>query len=58
MSGMKKAPMFVPVHKIKWDAALQSAFSAVHAVTCCNAVSQYAGHGKVTSWKAFDNNSC
>ena len=35
MSGMNKAPMFVPVHKIKWDAALQYVFSAVHAVACC-----------------------
>ena len=56
-SGMKKAPMFVPVHKTKWDAASRSVFSAVHAVNCCTTVSQFAGHGKVTSWKAFDYNS-
>ena len=24
-----------------------------HAVTGCDTVSQFAGHGKVTAWKAF-----
>ena len=57
MSGTKTARKFVPVHEIKWDAGLQSVLSAVHAVTCCNLVSQFAGHGKMTAWKTFENNT-
>ena len=44
MSGVKKATMFVPVHKIKFDAAFSSVFSAVHVVICCNTVSQFSVH--------------
>ena len=53
MSGTKKAPKFVPVHEMKWDAALQFVFPAFHAVIGCDTVSQFAGHGKVTAWKAL-----
>ena len=41
----------VPVHEMKWDAALQSALPAFHAVTGCDTVSQFAGHGKVQHGK-------
>ena len=30
---------------------------ASHAVTGCDTVSPFTGHGKVTAWKAFENNS-
>ena len=38
ISGTKKAPKFVTVHEMKWDSALRSVLSAVHAVTCCYTV--------------------
>ena len=34
-----------------------SVLPASHAVTGCDTVSPLAGHGKVTAWKAFENNS-
>ena len=53
----KESSKVVPVHEMKWDAALQSALPAFHAVTGCDTVSQFAGQGKVVAWKAFENNS-
>ena len=53
----KESSQDVPVHEMKWDAALQSALPASNAVTGCDTVSQFAGHGKVAAWKAFENNS-
>ena len=49
MSGTKTAPKFVPVHEMKWDASLLSVLPASHAVTGCDTVSPFAGHGKVTA---------
>ena len=49
MSGTKTAPKFVPVHEMKWDVCLLSVLPASHAVTGCNTVSQFTGHGKVTA---------
>ena len=40
---------FVPVYEMKQDAALQSVLPAFHVITGCDAVSQFAGHGKVTA---------
>ena len=57
MSGMKTVPKCVPVHEMKRDASLLSVLPASHAVTSCDIVSLFAGHGKVTAWKAFENNS-
>ena len=57
MSGTKTAPKFVPVHEMKWDASLLSVLLASHAVTGCDTVSPFAGHGKVTAWNVFENNS-
>ena len=57
MLGMKMAPKFVPVHELKWDAALLSVLPAIHAVAGCYTVSPFAGHGKVTAWKTFENNN-
>ena len=54
---LKKDPKYVPIHEIKLDAALQSVLPAFDAVTGCDTVSQFAGIGKVTAWKAFENNS-
>ena len=39
-------------HQLPWDSTLR----AFHAVTGCETVSQFAGHGKVTAWKAFKHN--
>ena len=47
MSGTKTAPKFVAVHEMKWDACLFSVLPASHAVTGCDTVSPFAGHGKV-----------
>ena len=56
MSGTKNAPkLYQPVHEMKWDAALQFVLPAFHAVTGCDTVSQFARHGKVAAWKAFEN---
>ena len=57
MSGTKTAPKLVQVHEMKWDAALLSVLPASHAVTGCDTVSPFGGHGKVTAWKAFENYS-
>ena len=57
MLGTKKDPKYVPVHEMKLDAALRSVLPAFHALTGCDTVSQFAGHGKVTAWKVFENNS-
>ena len=57
MSGTKTTPKFVLIHEMKWDAALLSVLPASHVVTGCDTVSPFAGHGKVTAWKAFENNS-
>ena len=57
MSGTKKDPKHVPIHEMKLDASLRSVLPAFHALTGCDTVSQFAGIGKVTVWKAFENNS-
>ena len=61
MSGKKKDPKHVPIHKMKLDSSLRSALRSVlpafHALTGCDTVSQFADIGKVTSWKACENNS-
>ena len=49
MTGTKTAPKVVPVHEMKWDDSLLSVLPASHAVTGCDTVSQFAGHGKVTA---------
>ena len=49
MSGTKTAPKFVPVHKTKRDASLLSVLHASHALTGCDTVSLFAGHGKDTA---------
>ena len=38
----------------KMDAAYQSVLPACHAVTGCDTEYQFAGHVKLTAWKAFD----
>ena len=40
-------------HQLPRDLTLR----AFHAVTGCDTVSQFAGHGKVTAWKAFKQNN-
>ena len=57
MSGTEKAPKFVPVHEMKWGAALRSVLPVFHVVTGCDTVSQFAGHGNVAACKTFKNNS-
>ena len=56
-SGTKKDPKHVLIHEMKLDASLRSVLPAFHALTGCDTVSQFAGIGKVTAWKAFENNS-
>ena len=45
------------VSEMKQDAALQSVLSAFHVVTGCDAVSKFAGLGKVTACHSLTNNS-
>ena len=49
MSGTKTAPKVVPVHEMKWDASLHSVLPVSNAITNCDTVSPFAGHGKVTA---------
>ena len=57
ISGTKKALKFVPVHEMKWGAALRSVLSVFHVVIGCDKVSQFAGQGNVAACKAFENNN-
>ena len=50
-------PKYVPVHEIKVNDELRSVLPAFQALSNCDMVSQFAEHGKVTSWKAFGDNS-
>ena len=57
MSGTKKDPKYIPVHEIKVNDELRSVLPAFQALTDFDTVSQFAEHGKVTAWKAFEDNS-
>ena len=57
MSGTKKDPKYVLIHEMKLDTVLWSVLPAFPALTGCDNVSQFAGIGKVTAWKAFENKS-
>ena len=57
MSGTKKDPKYEPVHEIKENDELRSVLPAFHALTDCDTVSQFAEHGNITVWKAFEDNS-
>ena len=53
MSGTKKDPKYVPVHEIKLNGELRSVLPFLQALTAI----QLAEYGKVTAWKAFEDNS-
>ena len=57
MSGTKNDHKRVPIHGMKLDASLWSVLPGFHALTGCDTVIQFSGNGKVTAWKAFENNS-
>ena len=53
MSGTKKDPKYVSAHEIKQNGELRSVLPAFQALSDCDMFSQFAEHGKETSWKAF-----
>ena len=42
--------------RFKHQLPRDSTLPVFHAVTGCDTVSQFPGHGKVTTWKAFEQN--
>ncbi|MEW8545283.1 MAG: hypothetical protein AB2693_17305, partial [Candidatus Thiodiazotropha sp.] len=52
-SGTQKKPKFVAIHDINLNADMSLTLPAFHALTGCDTVSQFAGHGKVTAWKVY-----
>ena len=52
----RETEVLVLLH-VKLQPPRDSTLPAFHVVTGCDTVSQFAGHGKVTAWKAFKQNS-
>lgn len=54
-SGTSKVPKYFPVHEIRMllSADQVDTLLVFHAVTGCDSVSQFSGHGKKTAWKVF-----
>ena len=50
-----KAPKYFPVHKIRMllSSDQVNTLLAFHAITVCDSVSQFIGHGKKTTWTVF-----
>ena len=48
--------LVLPLH-FKHQLPRDSTLPAFHAVTGCDTLSQFAGHGKVTTWKVFKQNN-
>ena len=49
--------MLVLLLRFKHQLPRDSTYLLFHVVTGCETVSQFAGHCKVTAWKAFKQNS-
>ena len=54
-AGTSKEPKYFPVHAIRevLSADQIDTLLAFHAVTGCDSVSQFCGHGKKTAWQVF-----
>lgn len=52
-NGAKAKRPYVPVHKMNLPDEVVKSIIAFHAMTGCDTVSQFAGRGKKTAWKAF-----
>ena len=54
-AGTSKEPKYFPVHAIRevLSADQIDTLLAFHAVTGCESVSQFCGHGKKTAWQVF-----
>lgn len=55
--GTAKQRKYIPIHKVRDNLSLHSSVLETlipfHAVTGCDSVSFFAGHGKKTAWKIF-----
>lgn len=56
-SGTAKQRKYVAVHDITLSPQLRKAIPAFHALTGCDTVSQFSGHGKKSAWKVFKENA-
>ena len=54
-AGTSNAPKYFPVHEIRMLLSndLVDTLLAFHAITGCDSVSQFTGHGKKTAWTVF-----
>ena len=54
-AGTSNAPKYFPVHEIRMLLSndLVDTLLAFHAITGCDSVSQFTGHGKKTAWAVF-----
>ena len=54
-AGTSNAPKYFPVHEIRMLLSndLVDTLLAFHAITRCDSVSQFTGHGKKTAWAVF-----
>ena len=52
-TGSSSKHPFIPVHSISLDDTTAKNIIAFHAMTGCDTVSQFAGKGKKTAWKVF-----
>ena len=54
-AGTSNAPKYFPVHEIRMllYIDLVDTLLAFHAITGCDSVSQFSGHGKKTAWTVF-----
>ena len=52
-AGTSKALKYIPVHVTRWMLGANGHANYIHAVTGCDSVSQFGGHGKKTAWKVL-----
>ncbi|MES9882793.1 MAG: hypothetical protein ABW185_18145 [Sedimenticola sp.] len=52
--GSAKAPKYIAVHDIELSDEMRECLPAFHAVSGCDTVSQFSGHGKKSTWKVFE----
>ena len=55
-AGISKEPKYFPAHTIRevLSADQIDTLLAFHAVTGCDSVSQFGGHGNKTAWQVFE----
>lgn len=54
-AGTSADPKYIPIHKIQEQISQEQTESLLgfHAITGCDSVSQFSGHGKKTTWQVF-----